>query len=223
MHLKSSLLSAVPGLLHGFGSADEAVPEPFRDLFPEHFPQWKQVHGARVVEIRAPRQQAGECDALWTRRRAQPIGVIGADCTPILLAREDGGVIAAAHAGWRGTRARIAQALVAELRQAGEDPARFVAAIGPVIGPCCYEVSEELAADFAREFMAAGAGLAVPSHRRLNLGALNAWQLRESGVARVDCLAPCTRCSVGADGQPLYQSYRRVGRGPQQYACARIG
>jgi len=219
MHLTSPLLAAVPGVLHGFGGADEPMPAPFTPRWPHEFPRWKQVHGAQAVEIGAPRQDAGECDALWTRGADLPIAVIGADCTPILVAREDGAIVAAVHSGWRGTRARILEALFARLRAAGEEPARYVAAIGPAIGRCCYEVSEDLAADFAREFAEAGPGFAVPAHRRLDLAALAAHQLRRAGVERIDLLAPCTRCAVDGSGTHLYRSYRREGRGPQQYAA----
>jgi YfiH family protein len=219
MHLSSPLLAAVPGVLHGFGGAEEAVPAPFAPRWPPEFPRWKQVHGAHAVEVVAARQEAGDCDALWTRVPGRPIAVIGADCTPILVAREDGELVAAVHAGWRGTKARIVQALLSRLRAEGEQLGRFVAAIGPVIGKCCYEVGEDLAADYAREFAEAGPGVAVPAHRRLDLAAVNAWQLRVLGVERVDVLAPCTRCAVDAQGRHLYRSYRREGRGPQQYAA----
>lgn len=219
MHLRSPLLDRVPGVRHGFGGAEEAVPSSFAAAWPDAFPRWKQVHGTHAVEIVAPRQDAGECDALWTRQVARPIAVIGADCTPILVAREDGALVAAVHAGWRGTKARILEALLTRLRAQGEQPSRFVAAIGPVIGKCCYEVGEDLAAEFAHEFAAAGPGVAVPAHRRLDLAAVNAWQLRAQGVERVDVLAPCTRCAVDAHGRHMYRSYRREGRGPQQYAA----
>lgn len=218
MHHQSSLLASVPGLVHGFGCRQQPIPPPFQSFWPDQFPVWKQVHGARLVEVRGPRELAGECDGLYTRQRHQPIGVIGADCTPILLAREDGALVAAVHAGWRGTQARILEALMAQLRSVGEQPQRYLAAIGPVIGPCCYEVSPELAQQFAREFAALGAEVAVPRYRHLNLAAINAWQLRVSGVERVDCWAPCTRCTRDAQGEPIFASYRREGRGPQQYS-----
>ena len=93
---------------------------------------------------------------------------------------------------------------------------RWRAAVGPAIGPCCYEVSPEIAADFARAFASMGDAVAVPAERRLDLPAINAWQLRDAGIGAVELLRACTRCALDADGTPLYASYRREGRGLQQ-------
>ncbi len=216
MHLVSELLGGVEGLQHAFGSASEPVPEPFVGLWPARFPSWKQVHGVRIAEARAPREELGECDGIVCFASAQPIAVTSADCVPILAAREDARAVAALHAGWRGTLAGASGELVRALVARGEDPARWRAAIGPAIGPCCYEVSPELATEFARAFAAAGERLAVPRERHLDLAAINAWQLRAAGVGSVELLRQCTRCARDERGAPLFASYRREGRGLQQ-------
>jgi copper oxidase (laccase) domain-containing protein len=114
-----------------------------------------------------------------------PIAVTSADCVPVLAARRDGRAVAALHAGWRGTLAGAAGSSCARSPARGEDPAQWIAAIGPAIGPCCYEVSEELAAEFGS-----------PQTRMLDLPALNAAQLRAAGIGEVELLRACTRCSL---------------------------
>ncbi|MBK7642996.1 MAG: polyphenol oxidase family protein [Planctomycetes bacterium] len=216
MHACSRLLSSIPSLQHAFGSASEPVPQPFEGSWPSAFPSWKQVHGTRVAEAQAAREDLGECDGIVCFVPGLPIGVTSADCVPVLASRRDGGAVAALHSGWRGTLAGASGALVHALRERGEDPGLWVAAIGPAIGACCYEVSEELAAQFADSFASMGAALAVPAARRLELRAINAWQLREAGIGAVELVGGCTRCARAADGTALYASYRREGRGKQQ-------
>lgn len=180
------------------------MPEPFVALWPEAFPRWKQVHGTRIVEVHAAREELGECDGIVCFESQLPIAVTSADCVPLLLARTDGRAVAALHAGWRGTLAGAALELVRVLVARGEDPARWVAAVGPAIGPCCYEVSAELAREFGS-----------PT-RMLDLPALNAMQLRAAGIGEVELLRACTRCARDDRGTPLYASYRREGKGLQQ-------
>jgi YfiH family protein len=205
MHQTSPLLERIPGLRHAFGSASEPVPEPFLAEWPEGFPRWKQVHGTRIVEARAAREDLGECDGIVCFSAALPIAVTSADCVPILAARKDGRAVAALHSGWRGTLAGAATELVRTLVARGENPAHWVAAVGPAIGPCCYEVSVELAREFGEL-----------ETRMLDLPARNAAQLRAAGIGEVDLLRACTRCARDEHGAPLYASYRRDGRGQQQ-------
>lgn len=165
-------------------------------------PQWNQVHGNRIVRVTQQDQQCGDCDALWTDVAGVTVAVRTADCVPILLARNDGRVVAAVHAGWRGSIARIAELTVGAMVTAGESPARFSAVIGPSIGPCCYEVAPEL----LERFSAAGFSDAVDLvKRRLDLWAVNAAQLRAAGVGVVECLRVCTFCNQN----PGYASFRR--------------
>jgi YfiH family protein len=222
MHLTSPVLSSVPGILHGFGSLTEPVPAPFAAEWEAKRARWTQVHKVDCAEILAPGQACGEVDALFSSAGGQPVAVMHADCTPVLLARRDGARVAAVHAGWRGTRARILRALWDVLEARGESPRDWLAAVGPAIGPCCYEVSEEIAADFEREFAPHGEGLAVPRHRMLDLPAINAAELRSIGVGQVELLRACTRCAADAAGQPLYHSYRRESKSSRQYSVIQI-
>jgi polyphenol oxidase len=113
----------------------------------------RQVHGAKVVVARAaqPQRPSVEADALVTDRRGITLGVLCADCAPVLLADPDAGVIGAAHAGWRGALAGVIEATVEAMVERGAVPARTVAAIGPCIAQASYEVGPELLARFTAD------------------------------------------------------------------------
>ena len=127
MIINSQLLERVPGILHGFGTLEEPLPrlaEPYWDVSP----RWKQVHGIGMAEVKAPAQECGEVDVLSTRLSKVPISVVTADCVPVLMCRRDGKAVAAAHAGWRGTRARILEHFAEQLKREGENLSEWVAA-----------------------------------------------------------------------------------------------
>jgi YfiH family protein len=112
-----------------------------------------QVHGRAVVVVRrgagAPEPRP-EADALISDSPDIAVAVRAADCVPLLMADRTRGVVAAVHAGWRGTAARVAVAAVEALgREFGTRPADLVVAIGPSIGACCYEVGSDLVDAFA--------------------------------------------------------------------------
>ena len=178
-----------------------------------------QVHGARVERIAAGgpschhRRNHPEADAMATDRQGLVLGVLTADCLPVVLAVPGAGAIAIAHAGWRGTLEGVLPAAVRELcALAGAVPADVVAALGPAIGACCYRVGEEVHEAFRGRWGAAHARgiLARDSGGwRLDLQAANRRQLREVGVpARAVTAVPlCTSCR-----EDLFFSYRRDGR-----------
>jgi YfiH family protein len=153
----------------------------------------RQVHGARVVE--APWDGAPEADASVASSPGLILGIQTADCLPVLLVDPRRRAVAAAHAGWKGTAAGIATRAVEALVGRGSDPRDLVAAIGPGIGPCCYEVGEELRdalGPSAAPFFRPG-----PNGRpHLDLRALNARQLEAAGLAAgaIHHVADCTRC-----------------------------
>ena len=220
MTVRSPLLSKVPGIAHGFGTVQEPFPSELKSAWEESKVDWKQVHGKRCVEVAGPSQSCGETDGLWTAQLGLPIAVVTADCVPILMARRDGGLIAAVHAGWRGTEAMIAAEIVNQLKTRGETPSQWIATIGPSIGPCCYEVSEELAREFGRKFGPS----AVPRHRYLDLPEVNRLQLLRAGLGETEVLRACTRCSLVSESEFRFHSYRREGGGKRQYSViARTG
>lgn len=205
----SRLLSSIPGIRHGFGSVASLVPLELSAVWNLR-PVKRQVHGTRVAAVEAPEQAVGEADGFHTAMAGLPVSVITADCVPLLLARRDGSQIAAVHAGWRGLYDGIISTAVAEM---GEG-APIAAAIGPTICTDCYEVSEELAEDFARRFGPA----AVPAFRHLDLRAITEQQLRAAGVEEIDHVGGCTCCARDAAGEPIYRSYRRGDRGSQMHS-----
>ena len=139
-----------------------------------------------------------ECDALITNDPGTALVVFTADCTPILLHDPITGAVGAAHAGWRGTAANIAGKTVeAMVRAYGCDPANIHAAIGPNIAQCCFacdadvpDAMTDALGDAAREWV----------ERRgdkyyVNLKAINAQFLRNSGVTHIEISTECTMCS----------------------------
>ena len=155
----------------------------------------KQIHSGLVL-LGEQIGCAGEGDALVTALAGVPVSVRTADCYPILLADVRNHAVAAVHAGWRGTAARIVIRTLEEMhRLYGTAAADVYAAIGPGIGECCYEVG----ADVARQFGMEHAG-------RIDLAAINRRQLLDAGVAehRIDVLGGCTKCDAH-----LFHSYRR--------------
>jgi YfiH family protein len=171
------------------------------------FARVRQVHGARAVRADAAGPSGEEADVVVSRTPGVAACVSVADCVPVLLADPETGAVAAVHAGWRGTLARAAAEGVRALAEESHaPPARLIACVGPAIGPCCYEVSPELAARFRAEL---DAGVVVGGDRpRLDLWRANALLLRAAGLAasRVEVIGRCTSCE-----RELFFSHRRDG------------
>ena len=176
------------------------------------FLQASQVHGTRVHQVAVGDDPDAlrhlEADALVTTTPGRAVGVRTADCVPILFAGPGGAVVAAAHAGWRGTLGGIAGETVGWLERAcGVAPATVRVAIGPCIRTGCYEVDPELGARFVD---ALGAGVTwTPEgagRPRLDLVEANLRVLEAAGVGRdrVDIVGGCTHCEPAR-----YFSHRR--------------
>ena len=152
---------------------------------------------------------AGQADALLTSRPGLPLCISTADCLPIVLYDPRAGRLAAVHAGWRGTVRSVAAAAVRRLIEADSAPADLIAAIGPSIGPCCYEVDAPVLERLRAAFPAAWEGWVTPKGPgkwMLDLWQANLDQMAAVGVARerVDLLGLCTGCRPD-----LLFSYRR--------------
>jgi len=167
-----------------------------------------QIHSADVRTVTADdaglgylRQADQACDGYVTAVPGLPIAVKTADCVPILLADPAAGVIGALHAGWRGTAAGIAREGIRKMQALGADPARIVAAIGPAIGPCCYEVGPDFVEAVS---LSPCADLCMPhithhSNRIFaDLPAMNADILQAAGLsaANIDLSHLCTCCDT---------------------------
>jgi YfiH family protein len=145
----------------GFGSGDaaEKVAEnraramAALDLAPDRLVTCHQVHSPDVVTVAAPwrREDNPRADALVTNRRGIALGILTADCVPVLFADAHAGVIGAAHAGWKGALGGVVAATVAAMARLGAAPGRMRAAIGPCIAQRSYEVGPEFPARFLAE------------------------------------------------------------------------
>lgn len=110
----------------------------------------KQVHGVAVLEVTepSPGRSVVEADALLTDRPGITLGVLSADCAPVLIADPEAGVIGAAHAGWRGALQGVVDTLVQAMTLKGGDAGRMIAAVGPCIAKASYEVGPDMRAAF---------------------------------------------------------------------------
>jgi polyphenol oxidase len=189
---------------------------------PERIYFLTQVHGTacRVIDGAEPsaaiRSERG--DVTLSRAPSVACAVRVADCVPVLLADRRSGAVAAVHAGWRGVVRGVVPAAVAALRALGRGPLDLVAAIGPHIASCCFEVGPEVAAELAA---ASALGESVVVRGRGNphveLGRIVEAQLRASEPARlaVDHVPGCTVCD-----RERFHSYRRDGsRGGRMLAA----
>lgn len=174
-------------------------------------PAWlvrvRQVHGAAVLRA-GEVVEGSEADALWCHRDDGPcvVGVLTADCVPVLIADREGEVAAAVHSGWRGTVAGVVPQTVRTLGAAGVAPERLVAAIGPCIERAAFEVGEEVAAQFEDAFVERGRW--AKPHVDL-VGVVRA-QLVAAGVpaGAIERVGSCTHANP-----ERYFSFRRDGAG----------
>lgn len=214
--IKSPLLSSVPGVFHGFGTINDSFPR-LPGTKENHYPIWQQVHGTDIIEVLNRTQSCGQVDALFTRKLHIPLGLYTADCVPILMVKKTGEAVAAIHAGWRGTKSHILRLFWKKLESLGEKSSNWLAAIGPAIGSCCYEVSRELAMDFRTEFSHIEPSSFIKSGRHLDLQALNAAELKQIGIGKVEIIRQCTFCTKNGSN-PAFHSYRREKSGTRQYS-----
>lgn len=161
-----------------------------------------QVHGADVVVAWRDEPQGWpppKADAIITGDAGVALVMRFADCVPILLYDPVRRVAGLAHAGWRGTLAGVAPAVLLAMHEAfGTRPADVVAGIGPAIGPCCYEVGPEVVAGARECFPGAPDVIVLPVNGHggphFDLWAANAYALRRAGVEHVEVAGLCTSC-----------------------------
>jgi YfiH family protein len=181
------------------------------------FARVRQVHGARVIRADAPCDPAEEADVVLSAAAGVAACVSIADCVPILLADPESGAVGAVHAGWRGTLAGAAARAVEAMRAEFGAPAeRLLAAIGPSIGACCYEVSADVAGPFREAFGPAAVRERPGAAPHVDLWAANHAVLAHAGVApeRTHVLGACTAC----DRDRFFSHRRDRGRTGRQVA-----
>jgi YfiH family protein len=252
--------SKIPWLTHGFSTAPGGVSDlDGRKVLNLSFTEWdtrenvlanrkrfqsalrveklplvalKQIHSAVIWPFVSAPNEPCKGDASLTKTPGLLLGVQTADCVPILLVDPKNRAVAAVHAGWRGTLARILEKTVGELHaHCKSDPGDLLAAIGPSIGPCCYEVGAELVTQFSSQFADSHEyfdeprtgeepnplqwlNMMPPGHQpppknvHLDLGKANRSQLLAAGLHEKNIFSTglCTACHPG-----LFFSYRKQG------------
>jgi len=152
----------------------------------------RQVHSPDVVTVTAPiaEDERPEADAMVTRTPGLILGILTADCVPVLFADREAGVIGAAHAGWKGAISGVTDRTIAAMEMLGATRAGIACAIGPCIGRASYEVTLDFAerferddADNARFFSAGRAG-----HCQFDIAAYVASRLQAAGIGRISLL-----------------------------------
>jgi polyphenol oxidase len=235
MKLQSKALADIPGVRHGFFSRKGGVSDGVWDSLnvglrsgdrperiaanraraaealgtaPERLVTARQVHGATALVVTTPWDNAAapEADALVTDRPGLLLGVLAADCGPILLADPAAGVVGAAHAGWKGALGGVLEAVVAAMVGLGAAPGRITAVLGPCIAQASYEVGPEFVARFTAETPDNRAFFAPDGEKaRFDLKGYIGRRLERAGVGQVEVM-PGDTC---ADEEHFF-SYRRT-------------
>ena len=209
---RSALLEKCNGVIHGFvydpGGPDILKIASVHGL--KNILTVNQVHGSTVFFADSTAgEKSVEADSIVTRQKGVGVGVITADCVPVLLCFPDSGCVCAVHAGWRGTSLRtVRDCVVAVCEKYSLKPQDAVAVIGPAIGGCCYEVRDDVASQFVSRFRGEGDWLLEKGDGKflLDLVELNRIELCDAGVPQIEIMNLCTCCQ----GLP---SYRRDGSG----------
>jgi YfiH family protein len=243
---QSDALTRLPGISHGFFgrrggvstgihaslnvseksgddpahvSANRAAALALLNFSTDNLATLNQVHSARVHVLSGtiPPGNRPEGDAMVTNVPGLALGILTADCTPILLADAEAGVIGAAHAGWKGAASDIVYATVMAMVALGADPAKIVAAIGPTISLANYEVGPEFAADLLAKHPYAASRIAKPDLGRehFDLAGLVFDQLRGAGVGSVDDLKQCTYAAPDRYFSHRYATHQNTTTGRQ--------
>jgi YfiH family protein len=176
-----------------------------------------QVHSADAVAVTAPFEEAQRphADALVTDRPGLALGILTADCAPVLFADRDAGVVGAAHAGWKGAIGGVTDAAIAAMERLGAKRERIAAAIGPCIARASYEVDDGFARRFEADdpanerFFAPG----KPGHHQFDLEAYVAHRLAMAGLAKIELLGLDTY----ADDARFFSFRRATHRGEPGY------
>ena len=189
---------------HSVGDDLESVEENLRRLAAtlgvrrEDFVSPHQVHGRRIVRVGLGDRGAiiPNADGLITDEPNVPLLLRFADCTPVLVYDPAHRAIGLGHAGWKGTVSMLARALVAAMeREFGSNPAEMAGAVGPAIGPCCYQVGPEVVAvveeNLGPEFLSRRT---ADGHANFDLWEANRCQLLDAGLRSVEVAGICTSC-----------------------------
>lgn len=203
--ISSPYLSSLANIHHAFGTKQSEV-------VPIRLVTAQQVHGTEVLFVHGTEKEEHKgFDILMTDKKGVAVGVKTADCLPILIVEPMRGLVAAVHAGWRGTAARVVEKAIQKLILLGGHPENLAVSLGPCIGGLCYEVEKDVVGKFQKEFSDWPEFFKRKSEMKwlLNLAEANRRQLLLMGVKpeRIDRIDLCTHCRPD-----LFHSYRRDGQ-----------
>jgi YfiH family protein len=203
---------AAAGLVHGFGAGGWSESD-FLAFSASHRMRpiiMRQLHSDIIHRLRAAPSRQLEGDALMTDVPRLLLVIRTADCLPVFLVDEKNRAVAAVHCGWRGTEKRILEKAVMAMGESyGSEPTHILAALGPCIGPACYEVGPEVRTACRKAGFPESALCGAPGREGkylLDLRAANAWLLGMLGFKKANIFNPgptCTHC------EPRLLSYRR--------------
>ncbi len=206
------------GILHGFctgGAPSNLSHEKTKQTFLDAFSLrdlviMKQEHGDDVHVINnGPTPHSGDGLVILEKDMA---GIIRtADCLPVILCDAVHPMVSIVHAGWRGTVKMIVRKTILSMIELGSRAENIIALLGPSIGPCCYEVKEDVHSVFKEKGFSEHIFLKRKNHLFLDLKKANTLILHESGVKKAYDLNMCTRCNKG-----LFYSFRRGDTGKRQ-------
>ena len=177
-----------------------------------------QIHSAKAVTITESWEigESPEADAMVTNVPGLALGILTADCAPVLLADAEAGVIGAAHAGWKGALGGVVESALAAMEKLGAERGRIAAAIGPCISQANYEVDARFHSEFTKPDLGTERFF-VPSdragHFRFDLETFVAARLKDAGVASIEKLSLCTYAPAG----DFYSFRRATHRGEKDY------
>lgn len=172
------------------------------NVYPKHIYHCPQQTHSNHVEIVDNRIEYPDTDGLIITEKNKPIALRFADCTPLIFYDTKQKIGAISHAGWRGTAQKIGPKTILKMgTNFGSNPEDIIAIIGPAIGPCCYEVSDEVRGKLL-ETVENTANLT--QGKNVDLKQINKRQLEEIGVTQIDVCPYCTSCN-----NDLFYSYRK--------------
>jgi YfiH family protein len=182
----------------------------------------RQVHSIRVETVTGPSAVRPEADALVTNTSGIVLGILTADCAPILYADPEARIIGAAHAGWKGATGGIAEATIAAMEALGARRHRVVAAIGPTISGPNYEVGPDYARQVLEIAPDAAPFFTIPPGGRehFDLPGFLEYRLGRLGLAAVDNLAICTYADPSRWFSHRYATHQGIGAGRQMAMIA---
>lgn len=216
--LQVSGWACFPGLVHGFsGRLQQDRTAPLSGPGMAGLPLYtlKQVHGDDIVVVSQSdtKDKKPEADGMIAAESGILLGIATADCVPVLMVEPEKKLVAALHAGWRGTLKGISVRAVDTLATDwGVNPRRLQVALGPAIGGCCYEVGREVGEALHQRWGTNSPSAWKPVGEKgfLDLRTINLAQLEDAGIPReqVCIVGPCTFCDA-----TVFASYRREGVG----------